>query len=111
MPFKKRRGLNQLYLVLVTGVFLVSSMPVQHNRTNFVEFCDDKCISEQNSSHYGVEGRLVIDELNNNDNNSEDWTGDEEEDDVGEEGDYFEGDIILGDEHILNTTVRRITIH
>lgn len=110
MPFKKRPGVDQFCLVLVTCVFLVSSMPVQHNVTNIGKICD-KCISEQNSSHYGVEGRLVIDELNNNNNASKDWTGDEEEDDVGEEGDYFEGDIILGDEHILNTTVRRITIH
>lgn len=110
MSNKRRPGFDQICLVLVTSVFVVSSMPVLHNGTNFVEFCD-KCINQQNSSHYGVEGISVIDELNNNNNNSEDWTGDEEEDDVGEEGDYFEGDIILGDEHILNTTVRRITIH
>lgn len=35
----------------------------------------------------------------------------DDEEDVGEEGDDFEGDIVLGDAHILDPTVRRIRVH
>jgi hypothetical protein len=34
-----------------------------------------------------------------------------DDDDVGEEGEFFEGDIVLGEEYVLNPSVRRIRVH
>lgn len=70
--------------------------PSEDNGGNFVKHCGDKCAGEEEEER--IADKLVIDEEN-------------DEEDVGEEGDYFEGDIVLGDEYVLNPTVRRIHVH
>ncbi|XP_077302859.1 hatching enzyme 1.2-like [Arctopsyche grandis] len=88
MHLEARLCLLVLCHVLVLCPSMPTDRPSEDNGGNFVKHCGDKCAGEEEER---IADKSVIDEEN-------------DEEDVGEEGDYFEGDIVLGDEYVLNPT-------